>query len=176
MTRLDRRHLLLGACAVAGLTACTPRPGVADPIPVSSDPKFAGDPFRRISDEEWEKRLGGDDLSYGVLRQEETEDTFSSPLLDEHRTGTFFCKGCDLPLFKSEWKYESHTGWPSFFDVLKDNVGTRLDRSDPHETRTEYHCARCLGHQGHIFGDGPRPTGLRFCNNGAALTFKPQKA
>jgi peptide-methionine (R)-S-oxide reductase len=174
MTWIDRRHLLLGTAAVAGLAACAPHPTQAAAVPVSSDPNFAGDPFRRISEDEWARRL--DEAAYDVLRQQDTEDTFSSPLLDEHRAGTFHCKGCDLPLFESQWKFESHTGWPSFFDVMKQNVGTRVDNAILIETRTEYHCARCLGHQGHVFKDGPKPTGLRYCNNGAAITFKPKTA
>jgi peptide-methionine (R)-S-oxide reductase len=176
MTQIDRRHLLLGSAAVAGLAACGPQVTLAAaPVPESSDPSFAGDPFRKITEREWSRRLG-DDLSYTVLRQEDTEDRFSSSLLEEHRVGTFYCKGCDLPLFESQWKYESHTGWPSFHDVMKPNVGTKVDRTNLTETRTEYHCARCLGHQGHVFNDGPRPTGLRYCNNGAAITFKPKAA
>jgi peptide-methionine (R)-S-oxide reductase len=174
MTQIDRRHLLLGTAAVAGLAACAPRPSQAADVPPSSDPNFRSDPFRKVSEDEWAKRL--DDLSYGVLRQEDTEDRFSSPLLNEHRKGVFYCKACDLPLFQSQWKFESGTGWPSFYDIMKQNVGTKVDHFDPLETRTEYHCARCLSHQGHVFHDGPKPTGLRYCNNGAAIVFRPQKA
>jgi peptide-methionine (R)-S-oxide reductase len=107
-----------------------------------------------------------------VLRHEDTERPGSSLLNKEKRRGTFVCAGCELPLFKSDWKYESGTGWPSFYTVMKDNIGTKRDviMLMP---RTEYHCARCLGHQGHVFEDGPRPTGLRYCNNGVALKFVP---
>jgi peptide-methionine (R)-S-oxide reductase len=176
MMSMDRRHLLLGAASVAGLSACGPKPTfAADVPPASRDASFAGNPFRKISEDEWDKRLN-DDTAYGVLRQGDTEDRFTSALLKEHRAGVFSCKGCDLPLFKSEWKFESGTGWPSFYDIIKDNVGTRTDREVPTEVRTEYHCARCLGHQGHVFADGPKPTGLRYCNNGAAIIFEPSQA
>ena len=100
------------------------------------------------------------------------EAPFTSPLLNEHRKGTFACIACDLPLFKSEWKYDSGTGWPSFFTAIDANLGKKSDFKIIEE-RTEYHCARCLGHQGHVFNDGPRPTGLRYCNNGVALKFIP---
>jgi peptide-methionine (R)-S-oxide reductase len=86
------------------------------------------------------------------------------------RKGVYACAGCGLPLFRSEWKYDSGTGWPSFWTVMSENIGTKRDFLLPEE-RTEYHCGRCLGHQGHVFRDGPRPTGLRYCNNGVALNF-----
>jgi peptide-methionine (R)-S-oxide reductase len=122
-----------------------------------------------LSDEEWQKRLTPE--QYRVLRHEATEAPGSSPLNHEKRRGVFLCAGCDLPLFDSATKYESGTGWPSFFDVLPSAVGTKRDWSliIP---RTEYHCARCGGHQGHVFDDGPAPTGLRYCNNGVALRFE----
>ena len=123
------------------------------------------------TDAEWRALLTKE--QYAVLRQEDTEYPGTSPLLEEHRKGTFSCAGCDLPLYASETKYESGTGWPSFYDVIKENIGTKVDRTVPIEVRTEYHCARCLGHQGHVFNDGPKPTGLRYCNNGFALNFKP---
>lgn len=124
-----------------------------------------------LSDDEWKKRLPHE--SYEVLRHEATETAGTSPLLKEHRKGVFACLGCDLPLFNSSWKYESGTGWPSFFDVMKDHIRTKSDHLLALEERTEYHCARCGGHQGHVFNDGPRPTGLRYCNNGVALKFIP---
>ena len=109
---------------------------------------------------------------YGVLFEEDTERAFSSALNDEKRSGTFICAACFLPLFKSSHKFDSGTGWPSFWDVLPGAVGTRQDFSLVWP-RTEYHCARCGGHQGHVFNDGPPPTGLRYCNNGLALEFVP---
>jgi peptide-methionine (R)-S-oxide reductase len=105
-------------------------------------------------------------------RHEGTERPFTSPLLNEHRKGAFACLGCDLPLFESAWKYDSGTGWPSFWTALPGALGKKADFQLISE-RTEYHCARCLGHQGHVFDDGPRPTGLRYCNNGVALKFVP---
>ena len=122
-----------------------------------------------LDDAEWQKRLTPE--QYRVLRHEATEAPGSSPLNHEKRRGSFVCAGCDLPIFDSAMKYESGTGWPSFFDVLPGAVGTKRDWSliIP---RTEYHCARCGGHQGHVFDDGPAPTGLRYCNNGVALRFE----
>jgi peptide-methionine (R)-S-oxide reductase len=168
-TQIDRRHILLGASALAGLAACGPRVAAAAD---ASEATFASDPVRKLTDAQWRQKLGTG-LSYTVLRHEDTEQAGTGPFLEEHRAGTFHCRGCDLPLFESKWKYNSGTGWPSFFDTIKSNVGTKTDRTIPIEVRTEYHCARCLGHQGHIFNDGPKPTGLRYCNNGVALTFKP---
>ena len=109
---------------------------------------------------------------YAVLREENTEAPNSSPLLDEHRKGIFACAGCDLPLYSSETKYDSGTGWPSFYDVLPDAVGKKEDNTF-FTTRTEVHCRRCGGHLGHVFDDGPPPTGLRYCMNGLALKFLP---
>jgi len=110
-------------------------------------------------------------MEFNVLRKEATERPGTSPLNDEKRKGTFVCAGCELPLFTSDKKYNSGTGWPSFFDVIDGAVGTKIDNK-LFSTRTEYHCSRCGGHQGHVFKDGPRPTGLRYCNNGVALNFK----
>ncbi len=122
------------------------------------------------SNEEWRKLLTKEE--YYVLRDDGTERSYTSPLNDEKRNGTFVCAGCELPLFSSETKFESGTGWPSFYDVLPDAVGTKRDFKLI-LPRTEYHCDRCGGHQGHIFRDGPQPTGLRYCNNGVAIKFVP---
>lgn len=112
---------------------------------------------------------------YDVLRKEATEFPGSSPLLHEHREGTFVCAGCELPLFLSETKYDSGTGWPSFWAPIAGAVGTRSDRKLWME-RTEVHCRRCGGHLGHVFKDGPPPTGLRYCMNGLALKFVPKSS
>lgn len=122
------------------------------------------------SNAEWRALLPAP--AYRVLFEEATEPARSSPLDEEKRAGTFVCAACYLPLFDSEKKYESGTGWPSFFDVRADAIGTRTDYRLI-LPRTEYHCARCGGHQGHVFKDGPPPTGLRYCNNGLALRFVP---
>ncbi|MDR3449706.1 MAG: peptide-methionine (R)-S-oxide reductase MsrB [Alphaproteobacteria bacterium] len=120
------------------------------------------------TDEEWKKMLTKE--QYDVLRCEGTESPFTSPLLKEHRAGKFVCAACDLELFNSEAKFDSGTGWPSFFQAIPEHVETKSDHKLLME-RTEYHCARCGGHQGHVFNDGPHPTGLRYCNNGVALKF-----
>lgn len=127
-------------------------------------------PVLKKTKEEWRALLPG--KSYAVLFQEATERAGSSPLNDEKRQGTYVCAACFQPLFKSEQKYDSRTGWPSFFDVLPNAVATKRDIK-MFVPRTEYHCARCGGHQGHVFNDGPKPTGLRYCNNGVALNFIP---
>jgi peptide-methionine (R)-S-oxide reductase len=121
------------------------------------------------SDEEWRKLLTPD--QYAVLRQSGTERPFSSALLHEGRHGDFACAGCDLDLFSSTTKYDSHTGWPSFWAPLENAVGSTRD-STFGMVRTEVHCSRCGGHLGHVFEDGPKPTGLRYCMNGVAMTFK----
>ena len=124
----------------------------------------------QLTDEQWRERLSAE--AYAVLRREGTERPGTSHLLNEKRDGIFACAGCGLELFDASTKYESGTGWPSFFDVIPGNVGTKTDRK-LFLPRTEYHCGRCGGHQGHVFEDGPEPTGLRYCNNGVALTFIP---
>jgi peptide-methionine (R)-S-oxide reductase len=124
------------------------------------------------SDEEWRKQL--DPQQYSVLRKHSTERAYTSPLNDEKRHGSFVCAGCGTPLFDSATKFESGTGWPSFWQPLPDGIGTTTDRSF-FMTRTEVHCAKCGGHLGHVFPDGPPPTGERYCMNGVAMKFEEKK-
>ena len=123
-----------------------------------------------MSEDDWKKKLTP--AQFQILRKHGTEPPGSSPLNNEHRKGTFACAGCDLPLFASETKFDSGTGWPSFYQPLPNAVGTTEDRSYM-MLRTEVHCRRCGGHLGHVFDDGPKPTGLRSCKNGLSLSFKP---
>ncbi len=151
---MNRRNVLIsiGALSIAGVA----RAETIKPL--------------NLTDAEWKKRLPP--AAYQVLRKEATERPYSSPLNSEKRKGTFVCLGCDLPLFSSEAKYDSGTGWPSFFRALPGSIKTKTDYKLVYP-RTEYHCARCGGHHGHLFDDGPKPTGLRYCNNGVALKFIP---
>jgi peptide-methionine (R)-S-oxide reductase len=162
--KVDRRALLGlgGAAIVAGVALTMPGRVGADGAPA----RF---PYR-LTDAEWRRRLSAS--QYAVLRQGHTERAGTSPLDGEHRRGTFACAGCGNPLFASAAKFDSGTGWPSFFRPLPRAVVSRADESLGMR-RTEVLCARCGGHLGHVFDDGPRPTGLRYCMNGAAMTFRP---
>ena len=177
----DRRRFLFGAGSV-GLVwgGAVLRPMMADetnsvPRPQSTAPKQApgfetltSQEWRNLSPEQWRERLS--EKSFGVLRLEDTERAFTSPLNDEKRDGWYACAGCGNILFSSEHKYDSGTGWPSFFDHVPGRLAIKTDYKLIYPRR-EYHCARCLGHQGHVFSDGPKPTGQRWCNNGVSLIF-----
>jgi peptide-methionine (R)-S-oxide reductase len=160
----SRRALLLSAPALLA-AACAPPVRRSAAAPDPREAAFAQSPFRQLTDAQWRARLSPE--AFAVLRREDTERAGSSPLEKEHRAGVYHCAGCDLALFRSEWKYESGTGWPSFWTVMVANIATKQDYVIGYP-RTEYHCARCLGHQGHVFDDGPPPTNLRYCNNGLA--------
>ena len=184
---MNRRFLLQAFAAAllmrAGIvpaqfvTKSAPKPRSVDELQrdwkmlLASDAKVATNatPITK-SDAEWRKEL--DPAAYDVLRHEGTERPFSSPLNDEHRPGVFVCAGCALPLFTSAMKFDSGTGWPSYFTTIPGVFVTKTD----HKLilpRSEYHCVKCGGHHGHVFDDGPAPTGLRYCNNGVALRFIP---
>jgi peptide-methionine (R)-S-oxide reductase len=155
---MNRRHLLKGAlCGVAALAFW--RLGLSE--------AEAAYPFT-LTDADWKKRLSP--LAYQVLRKQATERPFTSPLNKEHRAGTFKCAGCAQPLFNAKTKFDSGTGWPSFWEPLPRAVGTSRDFALVYP-RVEVHCARCGGHLGHVFDDGPPPTGKRYCMNGVALSF-----
>lgn len=160
------RRLFLFTASAATLAACSGAPKTAE----AEAGRYTDDEWRSLSEAEWRKRLSP--AAFAVLREEDTERAFTSDLNKEKRPGTYHCAGCDLALFSSDTKFDSGTGWPSFWDTLPGAMGTKVDRKLFY-ARTEYHCARCLGHQGHVFEDGPAPTGLRYCNNGVALTFRP---
>ncbi|MGS0897094.1 peptide-methionine (R)-S-oxide reductase MsrB [Burkholderia stagnalis] len=169
----------LAALSSAGRRALVGRAFAAPPAsPPAAGPKMAAPrmaaPFElTLSDAEWHRRLTP--AQYTILREAGTEPPYTSPLNDEHRHGTFACAGCALALFSSTTKFDSHTGWPSFWKPLDHAVATDADASFG-MLRTEVHCRRCGGHLGHVFDDGPQPTGLRYCMNGLALAFHPAAA
>jgi peptide-methionine (R)-S-oxide reductase len=167
----NRRGWLAWASALLGTSstvyAQSPAPA---PAPKTPAPKI--EPLV-LTDAQWRARLSPE--QYAVLREEGTERPGTSPLNNEKRKGVFQCAGCDLPLFTTAMKYDSGTGWPSLFTTLPGVFRTKRDFKLI-LPRTEYHCARCGGHHGHVFDDGPQPTGLRYCNNGVALKFVPEAA
>jgi peptide-methionine (R)-S-oxide reductase len=154
---MERRQVLVGSL-VAGLAAVLGRPSMAESFEIMK------------TEAEWRAILSP--TAYAVLREEDTETAFTSTLNLEHRKGVFACAGCALPLFSSDTKYDSGTGWPSFWKPLPDAVRTKADWGILGK-RTEVHCRRCGGHLGHVFNDGPEPTGKRYCMNGAAMVFSP---
>ena len=165
---LTKRHFLLGggALGVAAFSAWAREGTQTDAVSAEIYPVMH-------SSEEWRKLLTP--KQYAILREGDTEVPFTSALLNEHRAGVFACAGCDLDLFSSTTKYDSRTGWPSFWAPLDKAVAVSTDRSFA-MIRTEVHCTRCGGHLGHVFNDGPKPTGLRYCMNGLAMTFKAEAA
>jgi len=168
----NRRQFLTFAAVTVGLApvvAWLARPAASANTTMSDIEKF---PVEK-TDAQWRATLTPE--QYKVLREHGTEPAGTSPLNHEKRKGTFVCAGCGQPLFSSETKYESGTGWPSFWKPLDKAVGTTVDRSF-FMVRTEAHCSRCGGHLGHVFPDGPKPTGERYCMNGDAMTFTPEKA
>jgi peptide-methionine (R)-S-oxide reductase len=157
----DRRRFLLSGSLL----------GLASALGLGRAPSAAEGSFPfTLTDAEWQSRLSP--AAYQVLRHEDTERPFTSTLNNEKRAGVFHCAGCDQPLFESAKKYDSGTGWPSFWDFIPGAIGTREDNS-LFMTRIEVHCSNCGGHQGHVFEDGPPPTGLRYCINGLSLRFEP---
>ncbi|ESX03341.1 methionine sulfoxide reductase [Mesorhizobium sp. LSJC268A00] len=164
---MNRRDLLLSGAAIAAVA------GAAATLRMGGPAKAAETFEVTKTDAEWHAILS--DEAFNVLRKEGTEYPGTSPLLNEHRKGIFACAGCDLPVYSSETKFDSGTGWPSFWQEIANAVGKTEDRSLG-MTRTEVHCRRCGGHLGHVFDDGPPPTGLRHCINGVALSFKPATA
>ena len=172
---LSRRTVSLSALAFT-VTACSASStetakktmSTGSGTDYTKDTTMSDENWANFTESDWQDRLT--EQEFYVLRKEGTERPFTSPLNDEKREGIFTCAGCALPLFKSEHKFDSGTGWPSFFDIIPGAVETKKDFKLV-IPRTEYHCSRCGGHQGHVFKDGPRPTGLRYCNNGIALDF-----
>ena len=163
---INRRALLTAGVALGAL-AVTHKYGEAGTMTTTEQTID----YRNLSDADWRKRLNA--AQYDVLRKHGTERAGTSPLNNEKRKGIFACAGCDKPLFSSDTKFESGTGWPSFYQPLPGAIETKTDRSF-FMSRTEVHCQRCLGHLGHVFDDGPQPTGLRYCMNGVAMKFVPE--
>ena len=163
---IDRRALLTAGVALGALMTASK---FAEAETMSTTTQDID--YRKLTDADWRKRLNPQ--QYDVLRKHGTERPGTSALNHEKRKGIFACAACDLPLFSSDAKFESGTGWPSFYQPLPDAIGTTSDRS-LFMTRTEVHCKRCEGHLGHVFDDGPKPTGLRYCMNGVALKFVPE--
>lgn len=168
---MKRRDLLLGTSALAAVVLGggswwqSKNNGTA----IASEGEFEV----TLTEAQWRERLTTE--QFGVLRKEHTERPYSSALNDEKREGVFNCAGCELPLYASATKYESGTGWPSFYQPIDNAIGTRVDNS-LFSARTEVHCRRCGGHLGHVFNDGPQPTGKRYCMNGVSLAFEPATA
>jgi peptide-methionine (R)-S-oxide reductase len=166
---MNRRDVIFG-----GATALAALAGTTAILRTSRSEPAQAETFEITkTEDEWRSLLS--EQQFAVLRQEDTEYPGSSPLLHEARKGNFNCAGCDLPLYSSLTKFDSGTGWPSFWEALPDAVGLNVDNS-MFMARTEVHCRRCGGHLGHVFDDGPPPTGMRHCINGVALTFKPATA
>jgi peptide-methionine (R)-S-oxide reductase len=165
---LSRRLIMLAGASVAAIAAAA---RFASPGTAGTEAKAKTFEVTK-SDEEWKKLLTSE--QYYVLRKHGTERAFTSPLDKEYGAGMYNCAGCDLPLFASATKFNSGTGWPSFYAPLDNAIGTTSDRAWG-MLRTEVHCRRCGGHLGHVFDDGPKPTGLRYCMNGVAMKFVPEK-